>query len=119
MINYRSKFEKKVHTSIGLDVAYEPIKVNYTIPATVHSYCPDFVSGDVWIEAKGILDLETRKKMIYVRDQYPTKTIVFVFYNPNAKLYKGSKTTYAEWAVKNDFAVWSLAELQQKLNLTK
>ncbi len=49
------------------------------------------------------LDLATRKKMILVKEQHSGIDIRFVFENPNLKLRKGSKTTYAMWAEKNGF----------------
>lgn len=44
-----------------------------------------------------------RKKHLLIREQYPHLDIRFVFQNPNNKLYKGSKTTYAMWCEKYGF----------------
>lgn len=41
--------------------------------------------------------------MILVKTQYPALDIRFIFSNANAKIAKGSKTTYAMWAAKNGF----------------
>jgi hypothetical protein len=38
-----------------------------------------------------------------VKQQHPELDIRFVFSNPKAKLYKGSKTTYGKWCEKNGF----------------
>lgn len=55
------------------------------------------------IEAKGVLYSEDRQKHLLIKKQYPDLDIRFVFQNPKNKLYKGSKTTYADWAEKNGF----------------
>lgn len=39
--------------------------------------------------------------MKLVIEQHPDKDIRFVFQNPNAKIAKGSKTTYADWCAKH------------------
>lgn len=44
-----------------------------------------------------------RKKHLLVKIQHPDLDIRFVFSNPNAKLRKGSPTTYADWCKKNGF----------------
>ena len=86
---------------------YEPDSYTYTVEET-RTYTPDFKiktkSGKVfYIEYKGVLDLETRKKMVRVRDQHPKLDIRFVFQKAGNKIRKGSKTTYGMWATKNNF----------------
>ena len=49
------------------------------------------------------LDVATRKKMLLVKDQHPGIDIRFVFENPDLKLRKGSKRTYASWAEEHGF----------------
>ena len=63
------------------------------------------------MELKGKLDPASRKKMLYIKAQYPEQKIVFVFQNPNVKINKKSPTTYKMWAEKNGFLVWTPAEL--------
>ncbi len=76
----------------------------YEEPATKHRYTPDFVlPNGIIIEAKGVLDAETREKHINIKRSNPDLDIRFVFQNPKNKIYKGSKTTYADWAEKNGF----------------
>lgn len=78
--------------------------INYEKPATQHKYTPDFVlPNGIIIEAKGIFEREDRQKHLLIKMQYPDLDIRFVFQNPKLKLYKGSKTTYADWADKNGF----------------
>ena len=38
-----------------------------------------------------------------IKKSYPHLDIRFVFQNPKNKLYKGSKTTYADWCDKNGY----------------
>lgn len=86
---------------------YEPDSFQYVVEET-RSYTPDFQistkAGKVfYIEYKGILDLETRKKMVRVKHQYPDLDIRFVFQKARNKIRKGSKTTYGKWATDNGF----------------
>jgi len=82
---------------------YEPKegKLSYTVPASVHSYTPDFYittkSGkEIIIEAKGIWDREDRKKHVLIKQQYPDLDIRFIFSYSKKKIGKTSKTTYAD-----------------------
>ena len=78
--------------------------IKYEKPATQHKYTPDFVlPNGIIIEAKGIFEREDRQKHLLIKMQYPDLDIRFVFQNHKLKLYKGSKTTYADWADKNGF----------------
>ena len=43
----------------------------------------------------------------------PELDIRFVLQSPNGKIYKGSKTTYAEWCNKNGFK-WANKEIPQE-----
>lgn len=100
---YRSKLEKDNAIRLqqsGCDFAYEQLKLKYVIPARGATYTPDFVlPNGIIIETKGYLDTNDRKKMKLIKEQYPELDIRFVFSgNPEKKpIYKGSKTTYAEW----------------------
>jgi len=91
----------------GFTTEYEPDSYSYVVEET-RNYTPDFKiktkSGKVfYIEYKGVLDLETRKKMVRVRDQHPKLDIRFVFQKGQNKIRRGSKTTYMIWATKNGF----------------
>lgn len=104
---YRSGLEDKVSEQLknaGVDVRYEAYKIPYTIPASSHVYTPDFVMPNgVIVETKGIFSPEDRKKHLLIQEQYPNLDVRFVFSNSKTKLYKGSKTTYADWCTKNNF----------------
>lgn len=76
----------------------------YTIPATNHTYTPDFIlPNGIIVEAKGIFDTDDRQKHLLVKKQYPHLEIRFVFSNPKTKLYKGSKTSYADWCEQHGY----------------
>lgn len=74
------------------------------MPATNHSYTPDFIlPNGIIVETKGIFESSDRQKHLLIKKQYPHLEIRFVFTNPQNKLYKGSKTTYAMWCTKNGY----------------
>lgn len=103
---YRSGLEKTVSEFLKQNqkqVRYEELKVEW-MDLRYRTYTPDFVlDNGIIIETKGIFDNEDRRKHIAVREQHPELDIRFVFSNANAKLYKGSKTTYAMWCDKQGF----------------
>jgi len=107
---HRSGLEDKVSGELksrGIDGEYEKHQIQYTKPATNHTYKPDFrLPNGIFIETKGRFTLEDRKKHLLIKQQKPDLDIRFVFQNPNAKLTKKSKTTYSMWADKNGFK-WS------------
>jgi len=107
---HRSGLEDKVSDELksrGIDGEYEKHQIQYTKPATNHTYKPDFrLPNGIFIETKGRFTLEDRKKHLLIKQQKPDLDIRFVFQNPNAKLTKKSKTTYSMWADKNGFK-WS------------
>lgn len=74
----------------------------YTLPG--RKYYPDLVlPNGVCIEAKGMFDAEDRIKLLTVRAQNPDADIRIVFQRPASPLYKGSKSTYGDWADKHGF----------------
>ena len=108
MPTFKSKLEEKVWSVLKKhypSVKYEPSKYKFVQPAVTRTYIPDFKTGatSVYLEAKGKLDLDTRKKMIWFRDSNPTIRIIFLFMNPDNKITKRSKTTYGMWATDNGF----------------
>lgn len=108
---YRSGLEEKVSKQIeqaGLPVLYETEKVSYIWPERNSTYTPDFLlhegtNRQMYIETKGIWTVEDRQKWHLVTQQHPDKDFRLVFYNQNAKLYKGSPTTYAAYCEKHGF----------------
>ena len=109
---YRSGLEETLSRQIaeaGLPVVYEPKadKVSYTWPERQSTYLPDFKlpkpGGYFYVEAKGYWQVDDRQKHLLIRDQHPEIDIRIVFSNQNARLYKGSPTTYAQWCDKHGF----------------
>lgn len=105
--NFRSGLEVKIAkqlTDAGVAYRYEQDKIHYVIPASNHVYNPDFVlPNGIIVEGKGLFEVSDRKKHLLIQKQYPHLDIRFVFSSPTQKLYKGSKTTYADWCTKNGY----------------
>ena len=88
----------------GIDVKYESEKIPYIIPASNHTYNPDFkLPNGIFVETKGRFVAADRKKHLLVKSQNPHLDIRFVFSNSNNKITKNSKTTYGDWCVKNGY----------------
>lgn len=104
---FRSGLEERVAEQLdkaGIEYTYEKLKLNYIKPASKHVYTPDFVlSNGIIVETKGRFLLSDRQKHILVKRNNPTLDIRFVFSNSNARISKASRTTYAEWCIKNGF----------------
>ena len=104
-MGYRSGLERQVADLLnGLKVNYE--YEDRRIPYRLHcNYLPDFhLANGIFLEVKGRLTSEDRRKMKAVKMCNPDLDIRFVFQAPYNKIYKGSKTTYAKWADKHGFA---------------
>ena len=83
-------------------IYYEPISIEYTSP--VKKYRPDFIlDNGIIIEVKGYFESKDRSKHLRVKKQHPQLDIRFVFQNPQLRLSKASKTTYAKWCEKHGF----------------
>ena len=104
---FKSGLEENISNQIsarGIEVQYESEKVSYTIPASEHTYNPDFkLPNGIIIETKGRFVIADRKKHLLVKQQHPELDIRFVFTNSKNKINKKSKTTYADWCEKNGF----------------
>ena len=77
-----------------------PRKRTYTSDWTIKRPCD---GHKIIIETKGRLTAADRQKMLAVQRDNPKADIRFIFYSPNNKLSKTSKTKYWEWAEKNGF----------------
>lgn len=103
---YRSQFEINLARSLAekkIAFEYEQARLQY-IPKP-RTYTPDFYlpEQDIYIEAKGHLDKGDRVKMQLIKQQYPDLDIRFVFVRATNKIYRGSKTSYADWANRYGF----------------
>ena len=107
---FRSGLEERISRQIkaaGLPVQYETDKISYIWPERNSTYTPDFKlpkqGGFFHVETKGIFSVDDRQKHVLVKAQHPEIDIRFVFSNANAKIYKGSSTSYAQWCDKHGF----------------
>jgi len=107
---YRSGLEDTIAQQLhshNIEVQYEADRIAYVIPARSAKYTPDFKlpkrSGHWYLETKGIWSVQDRAKHILIKQQHPDIDIRFVFSNAKAKLYKGSKTTYADYCQRYGF----------------
>ncbi len=104
---FKSGLEENISTQIeskGIIVQYESEKIPYIVPATQHTYNPDFrLPNGIIVETKGRFVAADRKKHQLVKQQHPLLDIRFVFSNSKNKISKNSKTTYGMWCEKNGF----------------
>tara|TARA_R110001592_G_scaffold87117_5_gene257319 strand:- start:44997 stop:45428 length:432 start_codon:yes stop_codon:yes gene_type:complete len=114
---HKSGFETKIDEQLkskGIDGEYEQNEIKYVIPLTEHTYKPDFrLPNGIYIESKGWFLPDDRKKHLLIKEQNPDMDLRFVLQSPNGKIYKGSKTTYAQWCDKNGFK-WAKKEIPQE-----
>lgn len=99
-------------TAAGVKFGYESKTLKFTVPAREAKYRPDFTfDKPIIIEAKGRFGhrgsdsdgARVRQHLILAKQQNPDIDMRIVFQNAKAKIYKGSKTTYAKWAEDHDF----------------
>lgn len=107
---YRSKLEERLAkqlTDSGIEFSYETLKISYMVPARKAKYTPDFVVGDMIIEAKGrFRTAQDRQKLLLVKEQYPDLDLRLVFQNAKTPIYPGSPTPCSKWAEDNGF-LWA------------
>jgi hypothetical protein len=90
-----------------IDARYEANTFEYILSET-RKYTPDWTvvkknGALVYLEYKGVLDGKTRKKMKLMKKQYPDIDLRIIFEKAGNKIYKGSKTTYGQWADQHGF----------------
>lgn len=104
---YRSGLEDLVSDQLkhcGIAFKYEELTLTYVRPARKCKYTPDFLlPNGIIVETKGRFVTADRQKMLQVKEQHPNLDIRIVFSNPQTRISKKSKTTYAMWCEKNGF----------------
>ena len=104
---FKSGLEETISSQIngrGIDFKYESEKIPYILPASNHTYNPDFkLPNGIFVETKGRFVAADRKKHLLVKSQNPELDIRFVFSNSKNKITKSSKTSYGDWCDKNGF----------------
>lgn len=112
---HRSKLEDEV-SKIMPDGTYECEKIEYTIPATIHRYTPDFTTGEIRWEVKGrFRDIDEAKKYLYVKQSNPDIDLRFIISSEKTMMPKSKKTTMKEWLEKNGFVVYVWPNVPKKL----
>lgn len=113
MSSYKSGFERTIAVNLAsrkVKFGYETVQLKYTLDGT---YNPDFIlENGVIVEAKGLLDDASKRKMIAVKKQHPDKDIRFLFMQADKKIPR-SKQTHGEWATKNGF-LWAEGEIPEE-----
>ena len=91
--------------SAGTPYEYEKLVVQYEQPAKMRKYTPDYVLLDngIVVESKGRFVSADRQKHLLVQKQFKALDLRFVFSNPNQRISKQSKTTYAMWCESHGF----------------
>lgn len=112
---YRSKFEQKITTAFRkarISFEYEPRRFKFTQPAIERTYTPDFWLSEActYVESKGKLTPEERKKLIWWRESNPDVPLVILFMRGRNFIRKGSSTTYLDWAEANGFEAYEWEE---------
>ncbi len=100
----KSGFERSIDANLrsrGKEYTYETLELPYILHGTYH---PDFMinGGAVVVEAKGVLDRDSKRKMVAIRKQYPDLDIRFLFMEADKKV-PGTKQSHGQWATKNGF----------------
>lgn len=100
---FKSGFERTVDANLrsrGVKFTYETLEVPYILNGT---YNPDFIlANGIIIEAKGLLDRDSKRKMAAVKKQHPELDIRFLFMKAGKKV-PGTKQTHGEWATRNGY----------------
>lgn len=96
----------------GYKYGYEEVKITYTKPPSKYKLDFNVVTKSgkqLYIETKGRFLPSDRTKHKLIKEQHPDIEIRFVFQNPNNKLDRTSKTSYAEWCDQHGFK-WAKAD---------
>lgn len=106
-LGFRSGLEDRAAAQLkaaGQTVRYEQVVIEYEVPSRKAKYKPDFVlDNGIIIETKGRFVTADRQKHKLIKAQRPDLDIRFVFTNPNTRISKTSKTTYAKWCEDHGF----------------
>ena len=107
---YRSGLEQRVGDCLlaaGIEAKHEVETLKYVQPEVTRKYLVDFQitqRPELIVEAKGRFTSDDRKKMLFIRDQYPDRTIVMIFGRASNTISKASKTKYCDWCDANGIA---------------
>lgn len=115
---FRSGLEDEIAAELveaGVPVIFEEHFIEYEVPARKSRYTPDFLLPDgSYVETKGRFVTADRQKHLLLKAQHPHLKIRFLFNNPNARISKASRTTYAMWCDKHGFEYAKAATKAQR-----
>ena len=98
---YKSGLEEAIGAQLagmGITGTYEALVIPFVQPLKPRKYTPDYyLPNGIVIESKGRFVTADRQKHKLIREQYPDLDLRFVFSNPNTRISKQSRTTYAVW----------------------
>ncbi len=105
---YKSKFEIAVAKKLKdhkVKFEYEKDRFEFIQPEQKRRYTPDFKlpKAGLYVECKGKLTPEERKKLLWWRAAHPNVPFIILFMRATNPIRKGSKTTYGDWATANGF----------------
>lgn len=99
----RNKFEQKIERQLKkakVKFSYESERISYLLSGY---YLPDFVistpTGRVYIETKGYLRPEHKRKMVAVKKLHPEIDLRILFYARKEQYIKWAEKTGIRWAV--------------------
>lgn len=108
--NLKNKFEKRIYAQLKrskVSFKYESEKIPYVLAG---HYIPDFVlvtsTGKVYIETKGYLRPEHKRKMVAVKKQHPEIDLRILFYSPKKKDIKWAERIGIKYAFEKIPKEW-------------
>ena len=113
-MKYRNKFEAQIAEVLGDLCSYESKQIPYIVN---RMYIPDFIGMkgkfEILVEAKGYFRVGDIQKYKAIRDSLPKKKqLVFLLYNPDKKVRKGSKMNMAEWCEQENMKWYTLENIK-------
>lgn len=106
----RNKFETRIFRQLKrsrISFKYEGEKIAYVLAG---HYVPDFIiqtpTGLLYIEAKGYLRPEHKRKMVAVKKQHPSLDIRILWYSYNIRNIKWADKVGFKWAIETIPVEW-------------
>jgi|ERR1700734_3480040 len=106
----KNKFEQKIYSQLKkakVNFDYESERITYILTGY---YLPDFVirspRGRIYIETKGYLRPEHKRKMVAVKRLHPEIDLRILFYAANKKNFKWAEKNGIKYAVSSIPKEW-------------
>ncbi len=124
---YRSGLERVVANVLkasNIKHTHESVTLFYKQPEKRRRYLVDFSfekEPSLVLEVKGRFTSQDRAKMLLIKEQHPSLTVVMLFGRASNTLTKKSTTTYSDWCDKHGIAWLNIDEFEEnpKLLFTK